>query len=114
MYPLFVVVTLTKGEIMNEFKVGDGATKGVGSDRYPYTIVEILSPKRVVLQPDDYYRTDKNGFSEMQTYEFTPNPEAYRIIVTLRKNGRWYQLGQTMGGSRFSLGHRDAYQDPSF
>jgi hypothetical protein len=31
-------------------KVGDGATKCVGSDCYPYTVVEVLSPTKLVLQ----------------------------------------------------------------
>lgn len=95
-------------------KVGDGATYSIGSDRYPLTIVEIVSDRKVILQRDNYRRTDKNGLSESQTYEYTPNPEARRVVVTKRKNGGWYEQGQSIGSGRYSLGVRRAYQDPSY
>jgi len=95
-------------------KVGQGATYGIGSDRYPYTVVEVASPTRVVVQADNYRRTDKNGFSENQTYEFTPNPNACRIVVTRRKNGRWHRQGESTKSGAFSFQGRHAYQDPSF
>lgn len=50
-------------------EVGMGATEVVGSDRYPYTIVKVVNPKKIVVQRDDYRRTDNNGQSELQTYE---------------------------------------------
>lgn len=50
--------------------VGDGATYRIGSDCYPYTIVEVVSPRKVMVQRDEYRRTDKNGISEAQTYSF--------------------------------------------
>jgi hypothetical protein len=95
-------------------KVGQGATYGIGSDRYPYTVIEVSSPTRVVVQADNYRRTDNNGFSESQTYEYTPNPDACQTIVTRRKDGRWRKKGDTKGGGVFSFHGRNAYQDPSF
>lgn len=96
-------------------KVGIGATKFSGSDRYPYTVVEVVSDKKVILQADIAKRTDKNGLSEIQTYEYTPDPDAEKIVVTLRKNGRWVRDGESMkGGTGFHIGHREAYSDPSF
>ena len=83
-------------------------------DRYPYTVAEVVSPTRVEIQADDYKRTDSNGISESQTYEYTQNPSACRIVVTLRKNGRWHQVGQSMNSASYSFGGRSAYQDPSF
>ena len=68
----------------------------------------------VVVQADDYRRTDKNGISEMQTYEYTPNPDACKITVTKRKDGFWRKVGDSNGGGRFSFKARNAYQDPSF
>jgi hypothetical protein len=95
-------------------KVGQGATCHIGSDRYPYTVVEILSSKRIVVQADDYKRTDKNGFSESQTYVYKSNPSAIRVVLTLRKNGRWIRVGESMKAASYSLGGRSAYLDPSF
>lgn len=95
-------------------KVGMGATQGVGSDRYPFTVVEVINDRKIVVQGDSYRRTDSNGLSESQSYEYTPNPDAQRIVVTKRKNGRWYEQGQPMGHGAFNIGHRSAYQDPSF
>lgn len=97
-----------------QVKVGDGATFSIGSDRYPYTVVEVVNDRKVIVQRDDYRRTDKNGFSESQTNEYTPNLEARRQVITKRKNGGWYEQGQAIGSGRFSLGVRRAYQDPCF
>jgi hypothetical protein len=91
-------------------QVGQGATYHIGSDRYPYTVVEILSPRSVVLQEDNYRCTDYNS----QTYEYTPNPDASRTIVTLRKDGVWRKKGDTKGSGYFGFYGRNAYQDPSF
>jgi len=98
-----------------EIKVGDGATYQIGSDRYPYTVVEILTGKRIVVQRDDAVRTDKNGFSEIQTWEYSTNESASKEIITLRKNNLWYKMGSPGKGSGFfTIGRRAMYQDPSF
>lgn len=95
-------------------QVGDGATQQVGSDRYPYTVIKILSPRRLVVQQDNARRTDSNGMSESQTYEYSPNPNASEVIITLRKNGRWHRLGESIKSGSFYVGRRSMYQDPSF
>jgi hypothetical protein len=95
--------------------VGMGVTEYVGSDRYSYTIVEVITPRKIVVQPDSCVRTDKNGLSEIQEYTYTSCPDASKTIVTKRKNGRWVQVGEPMvGGRGFGVGYRKAYQDPSF
>ena len=103
-------------EKLNPLKpeIGMGATMGVGSDRYPYTITEIVSPKRIWVQSDEYRRIDSNGQSESQKYTFTRNPHGTKTLITLRKNGRWVRMGEQMGGTSWAIGRRDAYQDPSF
>jgi hypothetical protein len=95
-------------------KVGQGATYGIGSDRYPHTVIEVVNETRVVVQADNYRRIDNNGFSEDQTYEYAPNPLACRIIVTRRKDGAWRKQGDNSGSGVFSFHGRNAYQDPSF
>ncbi len=109
------VLTYSTGRGLVDVIEGTGATMSVGSDRYPFTVVKILSPKRVVLQADDYKRTDSNGFSESQQYDFRRDDTGAQTIVSLRKDGSWRRVGESLhGGSRYHLGHRTAYSDPSF
>ena len=99
-----------------EPEVGMGATILMWSDREAATIVSVSkSGKRIEVQRDHAKRTDNNGLSESQTYEFTPNPEGPRIAYTLRKNGQWVREGESMkGGQRLRVGSRDHYYDFSF
>lgn len=93
--------------------VGMGATELQYTDRDAYTIVEILSEKRILVQEDKAIRKDNNGMSEMQVWEFEPNPNAKRTIVSLCKDGRWHK-GTNQKGNIFTLGERDKYHDYSF
>lgn len=95
-------------------QVGQGATYIIGSDCYPYTVVEVVSEKRVIVQADDFERADNNGQSESQSYEYKPNTDSIRIVVTLRKNGHWHRSGESIKSGCFSFKGRRAYQDPSF
>lgn len=98
-----------------EVQVGDGATYHIGSDRYPYTVVGILTTKRLKVRQDNARRTDNNGFSEIQTWEYSPNENGPEEVITLRKNGLWYRLGSPGKGSGFfTIGKRAMYQDPHF
>lgn len=58
---------MRKGDTQMTIQVGDGATYHIGSDRYPYTVVEILTPRRLQVRAE---------------------------VITLRKNGRWHRLGE--------------------
>jgi hypothetical protein len=40
-----------------------------------------------VVQEDDARRIDRNGLSEQQVYEYTPNPNGHRRIFRKMKNG---------------------------
>jgi hypothetical protein len=96
-------------------EIGMGATTGYGSDRYPYTVVAILSKRKIRLQADRYRRTDTNGVSEVQHYDITPDPDGVTVEATLRKDGSWVRDGDPLGhGQRFCLGHLDAHFDPHF
>lgn len=95
--------------------VGMGVTQIVGSDRYPYTVVEIVNDKTIVIQQDNAVRTDTNGISESQKYEYSPNKEGKKIVLTKRKYGRWREKGDSLhGGTPYNIGTRRMYQDPSF
>jgi hypothetical protein len=67
------------------------------------------------VREDSYKRIDKNGMSESQEYEYSPNPEGATYTFTKRKNGRWVQKGCAMGkGTKVSVGVRRAWYDFSF
>ena len=94
--------------------VGMGVTHCSWSDRDPFTIVEVLSPRKLVVQSDNYERTDNNGMSESQAYTFTPNPEGHKVTITLSKNGQWIREGESIKATKYILGRRDRYHDYSF
>jgi hypothetical protein len=84
------------------------------SDRQAYTIIEVKSPTTLVIQRDTVKRADNNGMSDAQSYEYTPNPEGHTRTITLRKNGKWHQVGDTIKGTPFAVGYRKEYYDYSF
>lgn len=94
--------------------VGQGVT-GIGwTDRTPYTVVQVFSSRRIVIQEDNATRADKNGMSEVQNYEFTPNPNGTKIVITLRSNGTWHESGCSSKSEAYLLGQRGKYHDFSF
>lgn len=96
-------------------EVGMGCTILMYSDRHAATIVEVKSPRLIVIQRDTATRKDKNGMSESQEWEFTPNPSAEREEVSLRKNGRWMLAnGRMSNGTVVRIGERDEYYDFGF
>ncbi len=92
--------------------VGMGATICYVNDRYPATIIQLIGLKTVVVQEDRYRRTDSNGLSEDQSYDYKPNPSGMKRTFTLRKSGRWVEKGADMRGTGLRIGEREAYRDP--
>lgn len=107
-----------------EPEVGMGVTFLSFSDRAPGTIYEVQNRKGVVwigVRGDNYKRTDKNGMSEMQTYEFTQNPEGPLSWFKRLENGMWQAMHfnektkrYNKGSQRLRIGERDKYHDFSF
>lgn len=94
--------------------VGMGVTFLMWTDRHAGTIVEV-GKGTVVVQRDKPVRTDSNGMSESQSYEFEPQPDAKKEVFTLRKNGAWVLKGDAMkNGQRIAIGYREEYYDFSF
>lgn len=105
--------------------VGMGVTFLQWTDRSAGTIVEVFkigNDLAIKTQGDRAERTDKNGFSEDQTYEYTPQPNAAKQVWRFRNNaweqvrlnpesGRWKKVE---GGGGLRIGVRDAYWDPCF
>lgn len=94
--------------------VGMGATEVCWSDRHAFTVVEVMSPKRIKVRADKATRTDSNGMSDAQQYEFTPDPQGRERILTLRPNGKWVPVGESQKAPGFLLGVRSEYHDYSF
>jgi hypothetical protein len=91
-------------------KVGLGATLYLGSDRYPFTVVDVKSDKTIVVQED---RATRSG--PPHPYEYSRNRQAPRIVMTLRKNGYWAPRGYAMSrGEYLVLGHREKYLERSY
>ncbi len=100
-------------------EIGMPATIIYWSDREPATIVAV-APKKVWIVIDESKRTDSNGISEDQTYEYASKPrfnhkgEDMAILYTLRQNGRYVRKGDNMKGNSIVIGRRRKYVDPSF
>ena len=94
--------------------VGMGATEIMYSDRNPFTVIEVISPRKIVVQADTATRTDNWGMSECQKYDYSPDPEGRIRTLTLRKNGRWVPVGESGKGTNFLVGDRRKYHDYSF
>lgn len=97
-------------------EVGMGATVVYWSDREPGTIVKVSkSGKTIVVRADHAVRVDDRGMSDSQDYEYSPNPNGHEWEFSLRKNGRWVQVGETArGGTICAIGYRRKYYDFSF
>jgi hypothetical protein len=95
---------------------GMGATVGIGSDRYPYTVIEV-SPnyKTIKIQKDSYKPADGYNYFGNQVYEFIPDPNGPIEVWTLRKHGRYVRKGNKQGnGFYLTIGNKQAYSDPGF
>ena len=92
--------------------VGSGATIYSGSDKYPATIVYVSSNgKKITLQKDLFTRLDKNGCSEVQEYEYKPNPNGELIKASLRKDNCFRVTGTNQ---LVHVGTRTRYFNYSF
>ncbi len=116
----------------NRPEVGMGATACHHSDRTAGTI-EAVDWKHnkviVTVRADNARRTDNNGQSESQEYEYERNPNGavYRFQAKLSNDGtaigKWREmeinpktgrLNIKSGGAGLSIGVRDQYYDFSF
>jgi hypothetical protein len=99
-------------------EVGMGATIAHWTDRTAATIVEIVrfktgkragQIKALIVQADHAARTDSNGMSDAQSYEYSRNPDAPRVTCTVTKHGQFKH-----GSDRLIVGIRDEHYDFSF
>lgn len=97
-------------------QVGDGATVYYWSDSHAGTVVSVsASGKQIVVQRDTAIRTDNNGQSGSQSYDYERDPQGVLQTFSLRKNGRWIEKGcDLQNGLMCSIGNRHEYYDFSF
>ncbi len=113
-----VINRIMEGPTSQEPYVGMPITFTSWSDRDCGIIVEVSpsgkSFKAVAVKAT---RIDNNSMSESQRYEYSgiPGAEQYTSTWTLRRNGRFVKVGNSMrGGGGVILGVWDAYYDYSF
>lgn len=99
-------------------KVGDGCTICYYTDREPATIIEISDDgKTIKVQEDKSTRTDHNGMSECQTYEYERDLNgSIHIFKQTRKNKNFYTDNGKYNdwGTWLGFGGRRKYYDYSF
>lgn len=105
---------------------GMGVTILCWTDREPGTIINVtkIGATVIYVREDHARRTDKNGMSECQTWEFQPNPAGALYTFRQRKDGTWAQvvvnhktgrLNKVDGGGHgLRIGERGKYHDFSF
>jgi hypothetical protein len=99
--------------------VSAGATILHWTDRTACTIVAVRltkkgAPKEVDVRRDVATRTDANGMSDCQSYSYAPDPKGHIETFSLRKNGAWVRLGESLKGTRLKIGARNHFYDFSF
>lgn len=87
--------------------IGDGVTILGWTDRTAGTIIKV-TPTQIHVREDNAKRIDKNGMSESQTYEYTPDPDGK--VHVFRRTKKGYRCN----GRGLRIGSRDAYYDYSF
>lgn len=101
---------IEEGREYKKVEVGMGATELCYTDRHPFTVIEIKSPCRILVQEDTAIRTDDNGMSESQTYTYERNPNGeIRELIKTKKG--WKEFKED---TRFLIGYREEYYDYSF
>ena len=111
-------------------EVGMGVTELLWSDRDPWEVIEVVNDKKIRIRELGYKRTDNDGISEHQEYEFFSKPDGNVKTIVLR-NGKWRDLKKkyvndangklvlvetrSLGrGSQWLIGSAERYRDPSF
>ena len=75
------------------------------SDVEPFEIIEVISPKRVKVRAMSAVLLDKPVYNENHRivnnaelkYDYSSDVDGYEVIITKRKDGNWYPLGQKSG-----------------
>ena len=109
---------LMAGGKQPEPKIGDGCTICMYTDRHAGTIVEVKrfvsgnrkgQIKKVIVQRDTAVRTDENGMSDAQSYQYERDSKGQLYEFRVTKNGSYKgNVGSLL------IGSREEYYDYSF
>ncbi len=92
---------------------GTPATVRYAVDCHAATVIS-SSETIIRVQCDTATRTDSNGLSETQVYEYKRNPNGTVYTFTRRRDGAFREKGCKKGhGVGLTLGVRREYRDPS-
>lgn len=94
--------------------VGMGVTQYCGTGRYAYTVIQVLTSKKLVVQRDKAMIVSQDAVTgENQVYTFSRDESGEIVDISLRKNGHWCEVGEgSVRGFYFKLGERRQYIDP--
>ncbi len=102
-------------------EIGMGCTILMWSDRHAATIIGIKN-KIIKVQRDIATRTDKNGMSESQDYDYQEDPNGSIYFFKQDKDGSFREVRENImtgrynyaNGTRLLVGIREEYYDFSF
>ena len=112
-----------KSSETNEIKVGTGCTFLSYTDTSPGVVVEVLSPKKIMVAsvrtetiPNPRSADGSYQIGDDIQYEYFPDLTKSGITYSLRKNGMWIRQGQSIQGGcgLLAVGYMRKYRDPSF
>lgn len=76
-----------ENKIYKKIKVGEYATEYLWSDRHAYEITKVVDDKHFFIRRLIAKRIDKNGFSEIQDYEYKHDPNAVDEEIEITRYG---------------------------
>ena len=79
-------------QFVKKVKVGDGVTEYSWSDRHPYEVTKVIDDNHFFIRPMKWKRTDSNGMSECQDYEYFSDLEAKEIEIVRKYNKKYYRV----------------------
>lgn len=96
--------------------VGMPATNYVGSDRYPYEVIEISDGGNLItVREMDAISADGYDYYCNQVYTYRSCPQGRTIVLSKRKDGKYRPVGMSLRNtSSFYFGVASYYQDPHF
>lgn len=89
----------------------------VGSDVYPYEIIEVVSDRTIKVRRMHAEPDHDNGYDWQEGGPWVCTSDESRTVetVTRRKNGNWYPKGQKQLYNPFAFSsHPCKYRDPNF
>lgn len=110
-------------------EVGMKASYRMGSDSQVFTIIAVNKTKRVIMVQRDrvepLHKGEDLGFEpggfighcssqDKQRWTTFPDPEGAIKKFSLRKNGRWCEVGEPNNGPSLTVGVADEFYDYNF